>query len=160
MKTAEERIRDLSAKRLTLPLEVIIPILEKSGRSEQELTAQIYSSCSSLSKEIREILGLTEKNMRTLAKLWEVFCGVQGIRFQPIELTEDRYSVGLTNCLMLHVGKGVSPNVKNKFCDAVCMGIGRGVMDIALGSGRGICSGDRALIKGKNKCIIAFELLK
>jgi hypothetical protein len=156
----EERIRDLSAKRLILPIEVIIPILEKAGRGEQELTAHIYSSSSSLSEEINEILGLTEKNMRTLAKLWEIFCGIQGIRIQPIELTETRYSVSVASCGMLHVGKGVRLNVKNKFCDVVCGGVGRGVMDVALGPDRGTCMGDKGLIEGKNKCKLAFELVK
>lgn len=76
-KSAEERIRDLFTKRLALPLEVIIPILEKAGRSEKELTAQIYSYSTSIGEEIKEILGLTEKNIRTLAKLFEIFCGIQ-----------------------------------------------------------------------------------
>jgi hypothetical protein len=36
-KTAENRIKDLFSKHSFPPVEVIIPILEKSGRGEQEL---------------------------------------------------------------------------------------------------------------------------
>lgn len=79
---------------------------------------------------------------------------------QPIELTDARYSLSLVNCQISHIGKGVSLNVKSKFCDAVCAGASGGLMDVALGKGRGTCTIDKALIKGKGKCTAVFELVK
>jgi hypothetical protein len=159
-KTAEERIKALFAKHSTPPLEVILPIIEKAGRGEQELTAQIYDTYTSLSKGIKEILGLKDKNMKTLAKLWEILSSFEGTKIQPIELTESRYSFSIPDCPMPHVGKSVSFNVKSKFCDLICTGGGRAVMDVALGPHRGICTWDKALIKGKSKCTLVFELVK
>jgi hypothetical protein len=159
-KTAEKQIKDLLTKHPTPPLEVIIPILEKAGRGEQELTAQIYDTYVSLTRGTREILGLRDRNMRTLAKLWEILTSLEGIKIQPIELTESRYSFSISDCPMLHVGKDVSLNVKSKFCDLICNGGSKALMDTVLGSGIGTCTWNKALIKGAGKCTLAFELVK
>lgn len=159
-KTAEKQIKDLLISHPTPPLEVVIPILEKAGRGEQELTAQIYDTYTYLTPKIREILGLKGSDMKTLAKLWEVLTSLEGIKIQPIELTESRYSFSISDCPMVHVGKGVGLNVKSKFCDLICNGGSKALMDDVLGSGMGVCSWNKALIKGAAKCTLAFELVK
>lgn len=159
-KTAEKQIKDLLVRHPTPPLEVVIPILEKAGRGEQELTAQIYDTYTYLTQRIREILGLKGNDMKTLAKLWEVLTSLEGTKIQPIELTESRYSFSISDCPMVHVGKNVSLNVKSKFCDLICNGGSKALMDTVLGSGMGGCSWNKALIKGAGKCTLAFELVK
>jgi len=159
-KTAEKQIEALFAKHSIPPFEVIIPILEKAGRGEQELTAQVYDTYASLTKGIKEILGLKDKNMKTLARVWALTTSFEGIKIQPIESTELRYSCSIADCPMLHVGKDVSLNVKGKFCDLICKGGSRGLMDTVLGSNKGTCTWNKALIKGKGKCTLVFELVK
>jgi len=71
-KTAEEQIKSLFTKHSFPPLEVIIPILEKTGKGEQELTAQTYDTSLSLANELKEILGLKDNSMKTLAKMMKL----------------------------------------------------------------------------------------
>ena len=159
-KTTEEQLRVLFAKHSPLPLEVIIPILEASGRGEQELVAQLYETYASLAKGVKEILGLNEKNMKTLAKTGEIVLSFEGRKFQPIELTDSRFSFSLSDCPMLHVGKGVSLDVKSRFCDLICTGVSKALMDTALGPHRGSCTWEKALIRSARKCTVVFELVK
>jgi len=159
-KTAEEQLKTLFAKHSPPSLEVIIPILETAGRGEQELVAQFYDTYTTLVKRIKEILGLEDRNTKTLAKVGGIVLGFEGRKFQPIELTETRFSVSLTDCPMCHVGKGVNLNVKNKFCDLICTGMAKAMMDAVLGSGRGTCTWEKALVKGARKCTLLFELPK
>lgn len=159
-KTAEEQLRLLFAEHSPPPLEVIIPILKTTGRGEQELVAQFYDTYTSLVKGIKEILGLKDKNMKTMAKVGETMFSFEGRKFQPIELTEARFSVSLSDCPMCHVGKDVSLNVKGKFCDLICTGASKAMMDTVLGSHRGTCTWEKALIRGARKCTVQFELAK
>jgi len=159
-KTKEAQIKALLEKYSLPPVEVIVPILEKTGRGEQELTAQAYTAYTNLTEGIKEILGLKDKNMETLAKVWEILCGFEGAEFQPIELTESKYSFSYPDCYMLHVGKDVSSNVKSKFCDLICAGGSKAIMDSVLGPQRCTCTWDKGLIKGVGKCKIVFELAK
>lgn len=159
-KTSDERIRALFANHSVPPLEVIIPIIEKAGRGEHELTAQVYDTYTILADGIREILGLEEKNMKTLAKLWEFVVGFEGQRFDPIELSDSRYSVSISDCPMLHVGKDVGYSVKSKFCDAVCTGGSKALMDNVLGPDRATCTWDKALLRGAGKCTVVFESVR
>jgi len=156
-KTAEEQLRDLFARHSPPPLEVIIPILEQTGRGEQELVAQFYDTYTSLVERIQEILGLKDKNMKTLAKVGEIVLSFEGRKFQPIGLTEARFSVSLSDCPMCHVGKDVSLNVKGKFCDLICTGMAKAMMDTVLGPQRGTCTWEKALIRGARKCTLVFE---
>ena len=159
-KTAEKQIKDLLMKHSTPPLEVIIPILEKAGRGEQELTTQLYNTYVDLAKGIREILRLENNNMKTLAKVWEIVLGFEGSKFEPIELTESRWSFSIPDCPMLHVGKDVSLNVKSKFCDLICTAGSRALMDTVLSPHKGNCTWNKALIRGAGKCTVVFELVR
>jgi len=159
-KTVEEQIRALFEKYSFPPLEVIIPILEKAGRGEQELTAQVYETESALIKGIREILGLKDKDLKALAKVVEITFSFEGLKFQPIELSESKLAFSISDCPMLHVGKDVSLSVKSKFCDLICTAGGKAIMDTVLGQDRGSCSWDKSLIKGAGKCRLVFELVK
>jgi hypothetical protein len=159
-KTPEEQIKALFEKYSIPPLEVIIPILEKSGRGEQELTAQVYETITNLAEGIKEILGLKDKSMKTLAKAEGVLLGSYGQKFEPIELSEFRFSYSVPDCPMVHVGKGVSPSVKSKFCDLCCAGGSKALMDSVLGQGRATCTWDKSLIKGAGKCKVVYELVK
>jgi len=159
-KTAEEQIKVLFAKHSLPPLEVIIPILEKTGRGEQELTAQVYTTYSSLIKGIKEILGFKDNDMKTVAKVWEIVLGFDRTKFQPIELTESRFSFSVPDCPMIHVGKGVSFDVKGKFCDLICTAGSKALMDTILSPNQSTCTWNKALIKGANKCTVTFELVK
>ena len=85
---------------------------------------------------------------------------LSGQKLEPIELSDSKYSFNLPDCPMLHVGKNVSFNVKSKFCDLICAGPSRALMDITLGPNKGICRWDKALIKGAGKCNVVFELVK
>lgn len=142
-KTVEEQIKVLFEKHSIPPLEVIIPIFEKTGRGEQELTAQIYDTYTSLAKGIKEILGLKDKNMKALAKVLEVTLGSEGQKFEPIELSESRFSFSVTDCPMLHVGKDVRSNVKSKFCDLCCTGGSKAIMDAVLSPHKALAHGIR-----------------
>jgi len=159
-KRAEERIRDLFARHSFPPVEVIIPILEKAGRGEQELTAQIYETYCSLAKGIKEILRMDGNDMKTLARMWEIITPFEGMRIQPIELSESRYSFSITDCPMIHTGKDVSLNVKDKFCDLICTAGSKALMDTVLDPRKGICTWSKTLIKGIGKCTVTFELVK
>jgi hypothetical protein len=158
-KTAEKQIRDLLRKHQYPPLDVIIPILEKSGRGEQELAAQVSETDLSVIKGIKEILGLMDNNMKTLAKVLEIYLAFGGAEFQPVELTESKFAIAISDCPMLHVSKGVGLNVKSKFCDMICASAGKVIIDTLLSPRRGICTWDKALIKGAGKCTLAFELV-
>lgn len=159
-KTAEKQIEVLFAKHSAPPLEVIIPILQNAGRGEQELTAQVYDTYANLASGIKEILGLKEENMKTLAKVWALLTSFEGTKIQPGELTESRYSFSITDCPMLHVGKDVSSTVKCKFCDLICAGGSKALMDTILSPKKGTCTWNKALIEGKGKCTLVFELVK
>jgi len=157
-KTAEKQIRDLLKKHSYPPLEVIIPILEKSGHGEKELAAQVSEIDLSVIKGIKEILGLRDNSMKTLAKILEIYMAFSGAEFQPVELKESRFVFTLSDCPMLHVSKEVSLDVKSKFCDLICASAAN-VMDTVLGPNRITCTWDKALIKGAGKCTLAFELV-
>lgn len=157
--TAEKRLKVLFAEHSVPPLEVIIPILERTGRGEQELKAQLYSTYASLASEIKKILGLGN-DMRALATVWEIVNSFEKQPFEPIELTESRFSFNVPDCPMVHVGKDVGTKVRCKFCDLVCAGGSKAMMDTVLGSGKGVCSWDRALVSGAGKCKLVFELVR
>jgi len=159
-KTVEERIRALFAEHSIPPMEVIIPILEKTGRGEKELTAQIYDTFTSVAKGIKEILKLKDKNMETLARVCETVFIVSGEKFEPIELTDSRFSLNMLDCPLLHVGKDISFNVRSRFCDLMCTTGSKALMDTVLGSHKCNCTWDKALIKGTGKCTAVFELVK
>jgi hypothetical protein len=159
-KTAENRIKDLFSKHSYPPVEVIIPILEKSGRGEQELAEQLYDTYTHLAMEIKEILGLKDKNMKTLAKVWGIITSFEGVKIQPIEHDDSRLSFSLPDCPMLHVGKDISFNVKSKFCDLICTSAAKALLDTILSPHRGTLTWDKALIKGAGKCTITFESVK
>ncbi len=157
-KAAERQIRDLLRKYQYPPLNVIIPILEKSGRGEQELVAQISEIDFSVIKGIKDILGLRDSDMKTLAKALEIYLAFAGAEFQPVELTESRFALAISDCPMLHVGKDVAMNVKSKFCDLICASGAKAFNEVLLGPNGGICTWNKALIKGAGKCTLAFEL--
>jgi hypothetical protein len=159
-KTVEERIRALFAEHSIPPMEVIIPILEKTGRGEKELTVQIYNTVTSLANGIKGILNLRDKNMETLAKVCEMVYNVSGEIFEPIELTDSRFSSNMSDCPLLHVGKDISLNVKSKFCDLICTTGSKAMMDTVLSPQKCNCTWDKALIKGAGKCTVVFELVK
>jgi len=158
-KTAEKQIRDLLKKHQYPPLQVIIPILDKSGRGEQELAAQISETDMAVIKGIKEILGLKDNNMKTLAKVLEIYLAFGGAEFQPLELTESKFAIAISDCPMLHVDKDMGLNVKSKFCDLICASGAKVIIDTVLGQKRGVCTWNKALIKGTGKCTLAFELV-
>jgi hypothetical protein len=158
--TAQERLKDLFAKHPFPPLDVIIPIFENAGRGERELSTQIYNSDASLANGIKEILGFKGKDMRTLAKVWEILSSFGGQKLQPIILDESRFSFSISECPMLHVGNDVSSSVKSKFCDLICTSGSKAIMDTILGQGRATCSWNKALIEGAGKCTVTYRLLK
>ena len=71
-KPAEEKLRVLFKKYPFPPVDVVIPLLEKSGRGEQELFSQFYETEANLTREILEILNLKTRDMKTLVKVMEV----------------------------------------------------------------------------------------
>jgi len=159
-KTAEEQIKALLAKYSMPSLEVIIPILEKSERGQQELTTQVYDEIKSLAIGLKEILGLKDKNMRAVAKINEVMFSFEGQKFEPIELSDSKFSFSVSDCPMLHVGKNVSFDVKSKFCDLLCVGGSKAIIDVILGSNKATCTWNKALIKGLSKCTLVWELAR
>jgi hypothetical protein len=52
-KGKEEQIKTLFAGHIFPPLEIVIPILEKAGRGEKELTRQIHDAYASLANGAR-----------------------------------------------------------------------------------------------------------
>jgi hypothetical protein len=159
-KTTEEQIKALFAEHSFPPFEVIIPILEKTGKGEQELTAQTYDTGLSLADGLKRILGIKERSMKALAKITEVILGFYGQSFEPVELTDSRFSFSISDCPILHVGKDVSSSVRGKFCDLWCASGSEAFMDAVLGKGKGTCSWNKALIRGANKCVVTYELVK
>jgi hypothetical protein len=159
-KSAEERIKHLFAEQPYPPIDVIIPILEKAGRGEKELESQIYDIYCELAKGIKKIMNLKGNDMKTLARVWEISTASEGMKMQPLELSESRYSFSITDCPMIHVGKNVSSSVKSKFCDIVCTAGSRALMDTVLAPQKGVCAWSKTLIKGTGKCTVTFELVK
>ena len=159
-KTAEEQLRVLFTEHSSPPLEVIIPILETAKRGERELAAQEYETSTGLAKGIIRILGLKDKDMKTLSKVVGTVFRFGGQELQPVERSDSRFSFFITDCPMLHVGKDVSQNVKNKFCDLLCTSGSKALMDAVLGKDAGTCTWDKALIKGATKCVVVFDLVK
>jgi len=159
-KSVETQIRALFSKHSIPPLDVIIPILQKTGRGEEELTAQVYDAYVNVAKGMREIMGYRDNNMKTLAKVWEIAISFEGGRFMPLELTESKFSFSMSDCPMLHVGKDVRYEVKSKFCDLICTGGSRGLMDTVLAPSTGMCTWNKALIKGEGKCTVVFEVVR
>jgi hypothetical protein len=159
-KTSEEQIKALFARHSLPPLEVIIPILEKAGRGEQELTSYIYETYRSLAKEAREVLGLKERNMNSLAKLVGALWSFEGQKFEPVELHDSKMVLGVPDCPMMHVGEKVSFEMKSKFCDLLCTAGSKALMDAVYGKDEGSCTWNKSLIKGSGKCKVVFELVK
>lgn len=158
-KTVEEQMRTLLAKYTYPPVEVVIPILERAGRGEEELASQIHEIDMSVLSGIMKILNLKEKNMRTVSKMFGVLLSYYGQKYEPVELSENRFCLSVSDCPMLHVGKNVSTEVKSKFCDVLCSSTAKAMAQLVLGQ-EGSCSWDKALIKGGRKCTVAFELVK
>ena len=158
--SVEKKLRDLFSRYSTPPLDVIIPMLHKAGRGEQELTAQVYDAYVNIAKGMREILAYKDNDMKALAKVWEMVVSFEGRGFMPIELSECKFSFSISDCPMLHVGKDVSFEVKSKFCDLVCSGGSRGLMDTILAPSTGVCTWNKALIKGERKCTVVFEVVR
>jgi hypothetical protein len=158
-KTVEEQMRALLTKYTYPPVEVVIPILEKTGRGENELAAQVHEIDMSLLSGMMKILNLKEKNMRAVSKMFGVILSSYGQKYEPIELSENRFCVSVSDCPMLHVGKNVNTAVKSKFCDVLCSSTAKAMAQLVLGD-EGRCSWDKALIKGGRKCTVAFEFVK
>ena len=158
-KTVEEQMRALITKHTYPPVEVVIPILEKTGRGEEELEAQVHEVDMALLSGMMKILSLKEKNMNAVSKMFGVMMSSYGQKYEPVELSENRFSVSVSDCPMLHVGKNVSSEVKSKFCDVLCSSTAKAMAQLVLGEGSR-CSWDKALIKGGRKCTVAFEYVK
>jgi hypothetical protein len=158
-KTVEEQMRNLLTKYTYPPVEVVIPILEKAGRGEEELATQVHEVDMFVLSGIMKILNLKEKNMRTVSKMFGVLLSYYGQKYEPVELSENRFRLSISDCPMLHVGKNVSTEVKGKFCDVLCSSTAKAMAQLVLGQ-EGICSWDKALIKGGRKCTVSFELVK
>jgi hypothetical protein len=158
-KSAEEKIKKLLAQHSYPPLEVIIPVLERAGRGEQELRDQIYDAEVSITNGVREILNLKGRDMKTLAKIFEITCAFEGIKTIPNELSQTRYSISIPDCPMVHVGKDVSTDVKSKFCDICCSTSADAIAGTVLGQ-EFTCTWDKKLIKGGGKCTTTIELGK
>lgn len=156
--TVEERIRALFAEHPIPPMDVIIPILERAGRGDKELATQVYDTFASLAEGIREILGLKDRNMETVAKICETIYNASGEIFEPIELTNARFSSNMSDCPLLHVGKDISLNAKSRFCDLICTTGSKAVFNTVMEPQQGSCTWDKALIKGAGKCTVVFEL--
>lgn len=156
-KTQETRLKELFSKYSAPPLDVIIPMLEKTGQREQDLFKQLYDTYANLAQEIRKILELESGSMKTLVKVWGIICGFEGIKIQPVEMSDSRVSYSLSDCPMLHVGKDISLSVKGRFCDVYCTSASKALVDTLIGSRWGVVSWDKALIKGAAKCTVVFE---
>jgi len=156
-KSKEEQIKTLLARHSSPPLEVVIPILKKAGRGEEELESLLYKDNMSLANGLKETLGLKDKNMKTIAKMFEVIIGSSyGQKFEPIELSETRFFFTVSDCPMLHLGKDVGTSVKSKFCDLICSVGAKAIATAVLGP-ESTCTWDKALIKGAGKCKVVFE---
>jgi hypothetical protein len=158
-KTVEEQMKALLTKHAYPPPEVVIPILEKTGKGEKELAAQLHEIDMSLLTGIMKILKLKEKNMRTVSRMIGVIFSSYGQKYEPIELSENRFRLSVSDCPMLHVGKNVSTTVKSKFCDVYCSSTAKAMAELVFGE-EGSCSWDKALITGGRKCTVTFDLVK
>lgn len=158
-KTVEEQMKALLTKYAYPPVDVVIPILQKAGRGEEELATQIHEIDMSVLSGIMKILDLKEKNMRTISKMFGVILSFYGQKYEPVELSETRVSASVSDCPMMHVGKNVDKTVKSKFCDVLCSSTAKAMAQLVLGE-EGSCSWDKALIEGARKCTVAFELVK
>jgi hypothetical protein len=157
-KTAEDKLRDLFAKHPFPPVDVVIPVLERSGRGEAELFSQFYETETSLTRGIMQILNSKTKDMKTLVKVMEVVFSWEGQKFEPIELSESKFSYAVPDCPMVHVGKDISPEVKAKFCDLFCTAASQAMMDTVLGKGKAHCRWDKSLIHGGDRCSLLWEM--
>lgn len=157
-KTAEDRLRVLFAKHPFPPIDVVIPMLEKSGRGEKELLSQFYDTYVSLTKGIIDILNLKTRDMKTFGKVMEVAFNCEGQKFEPIELSDSKFSYAVPDCPMIHVGKDVSIEVKSKFCDLFCTAASQAMMNTVLGERKVTCKWDKSLIKGTGKCKLLYEI--
>jgi len=158
-KTTEEKMKTLLAQHTYPPVEVIIPILEKAGRGEEELASHIQEIDVSILSGLMKILNLKEKNMRTVAKIFGVLLSYYGQKYEPLVLAENRFSLSVSDCPMLHVGKNVNTATRSKYCDVLCSSTARALAKLVLGD-TSCCSWDKALIKGGRKCTVAFEFVK
>jgi hypothetical protein len=158
-KNVEGEIKALLARHSFPPLEVCIPILEKAGRGEQELAQQMYDTQVAITNGVREILNLKGNDMRTLARIFEIVCDFYGQKIEPIELSQTRFSLSISDCPMLHVGKDVNVSVKSKFCDLCCSSGAKATAGTVLNQEYS-CSWDKKLIKGGSKCTTVVELGK
>lgn len=158
--STEKQIRALFSRHSIPPLEVIIPILQKTGRGEEELKTLIYTAYVKIAEGLREIMGLKGNNMLALAKVWEITASFEGAKCEPIKLNEATFSFSTSDCPMLHIGKDISFDVRSKFCDIVCAGGSTALMDAILASNKGTCTWDKALIKGAKKCKVVFQMAK
>jgi hypothetical protein len=159
-KTSEERLKALFVQHPFPPLEVVIPVLEKSGRGEQELTSQLYDTYANLARGIMEILRLKPCDMKTLVRVFEVVTSFFGSKIESIETSESKFSISLPDCPMCHVGKNISSNVRSKYCDLVCECGSQALTDVVLGKGKAKCSWDKSLVKDGSKCTTVFEIVK
>lgn len=159
-KTVEEQLKTLFTEHQLPPMDVIIPILEKAGRGDEELSTQVYDTITSLAAGIKEVLGLEDRNIETVAKICETTYNATAEIFEPLELTDTRFSSNMSDCPLLHVGKDVNLNTKSRFCDLICTTGSRAIFDSVMGPQQGSCTWDKALIKGTGKCTVVFELGK
>ncbi len=158
-KTTEEKMKALFAKYTYPPVHVAIPILEKAGRGEEELASQIHEIDLSVLSGLMEIFGIKEKNMKTVAKIFGALLSYYGQKYEPLELSDNRYCLSVSDCPMLHVGKNVDVSTRSKYCDLLCSSTAKALAKLVLGDASN-CSWDKALIKGGRKCTVTFELVK
>jgi hypothetical protein len=158
--TAEGKMKVLFSKHSFPPIEVVVPILEKAGRGEQELSAQVYDTEVKLIDGLKEILGLQGRDIKTLAQIFGILMTHDRQKFEPVELSESKFSVAILDCPMVHVGKNISVNVKSKFCDLMCSTSLKALRDTVLGHGSYTCSWDKALVKGSGRCNVVWELVR
>ena len=98
------------------------------------------------------------EDMETVAKICETIYNASGEIFEPIELTNARFSSNMSDCPLLHVGKDISLNAKSRFCDLICTTGSKAVFNTVMEPQQGSCTWDKALIKGAGKCTVVFEL--
>jgi hypothetical protein len=81
-------------------------------------------------------------------------------QFEPIELTDSKLSLSISDCPMLHVGKDVSFDVKSKFCDLICTAGSKALNNAVLDKDMSAWAWDKSLIKGGRRCKLVIELVK
>jgi hypothetical protein len=156
-KTAESNLRVLFSKHQFPPVDVAIAVLQKSGRGEQELASQLYDTYASLTKGIMQVMNFKTRDMKTLAKVMEITFSWEGQKFEPIELSDFKFSYAVPDCPMLHAGKNVSAGVKGKFCDLYCTSVSQAMTDTVLGKGKATCRWDKSLVISGKKCKLLWE---